>query len=244
MAVVEEVEVEEPDCVEVTEEVDTDKAASADEDSKDSKAAVSSQAPAASEVPAAPAGPEFKLSSIVPMVAMMGLQKYNLEEMGLTHHVEIAYVIVQVLCLGVLYLVYSRINQMEDDGIRLKIPEVKQMGQVVSPAKEQTTKEYDLEKLKEAAKQPIMSFVILGGIYYKWGSLMPLVMQVLMTPMQLYEAPLTQIHVLGKKVARPFPVANMFGMPSAPAPEVEPAVADTPEDKKAVADKKEAKKAK
>jgi len=237
MAVVEEVEQEEPECKEVTEEVDTDKAASGDEDSKDSKAAVSSQAPAASEepaAPAAPAAPEFKLSSIVPMIAMMGLQKYNLEEMGLTRHVEIAYVVVQILCLGVLYLVYTRIGQMEDDGIKLKIPEVKQMGQVVTPATEQTTKDYDMAKLKEAAKQPIMSFVILGGIYYKWGSLMPLVMQVLMTPMQLYEAPLTQIHVLGKKVTRPFAVASMFGMPSAPTPEAEPAaVADTSESKKA-----------
>jgi len=226
MAVVEEVEQEEPDCVEV-EEVETTK-------SKSSKGAASSEvaAAAAPEAPAAPAGPEFKLSSIVPMVAMMGLQKYNLEEMGLTHHVEIAYVVIQVLCLGVLYLVYTRINQMPDDGIKLKIPEVKQMGQVVTPAKEQTTKEYDLEKLKEAAKQPIMGFVILGGIYYKWGSLMPLVMQVLMTPMQLYEAPLTQIHMMGKKVPRPFAVASMFGMPSAPTPEAE-AVVDAPETKEA-----------
>jgi len=225
MAVVEEVEQEEPDCVEV-EEVETSK-------SKSSKGAASSEvAAAAAPEPAAPAGPEFKLSSIVPMVAMMGLQKYNLEEMGLTHHVEIAYVVIQVLCLGVLYLVYTRINQMPDDGIKLKIPEVKQMGQVVTPAKEQTTKEYDLEKLKEAAKQPIMGFVILGGIYYKWGSLMPLVMQVLMTPMQLYEAPLTQIHMMGKKVPRPFAVASMFGMPSAPTPEAE-AVVDAPETKEA-----------
>merc|ERR1719272_2300206 len=41
-------------------------------------------------------------------------------------------------------------------------------------------------------------------------------MQVIMTPLQLYEAPLTQIHVLGKSVSRPFPVPSMFGLPSTP----------------------------
>jgi len=161
---------------------------------------------AAAAAPAAPAAPEMKLSQILPMVAMMGLQKYNLEEMGLVHHVEIAYVVVQVLCLGFLYVVYLQINKMADDGKKIKIPEVKQMGQVVSPAKEQTAKEYDMEKFKEALKQPVMGAVIMGGIYYKWGSLLPLVMQVLMTPMQFYESPLFQIHLLGKKMDRPFPV--------------------------------------
>jgi len=220
MAVVDEVE---PDCVEVTEEVDADKAVSGDEDSKDSKTVVSSKAPAAAEEPAAPAAPEFKVSQILPMVAMMGLQKYNLEEMGYTHHVEIAYVVVQLLCFAVLALIYQRVGQMVDDGPKIKVPEVKTMGQVQSPAKEQTIQEYDMEKLKEALKQPLMGFVILGGIYYKWGSLMPLVMQVLMTPLQLYEAPLTQIHIFGKNKPRPFPVPSMFGLPSAPAaePEVE-----------------------
>merc|ERR1712113_217046 len=95
------------------------------------------------------------------------------------------------------------------------------MGQVVSPSREMTRKEYDADKLKEAVKQPLIGFAILGFIYYKWGSLMPLVMQVLMTPMQLYEAPLTQIHIMGRQKTRPFPAPNPFGMPSAPEPAAE-----------------------
>merc|ERR1712032_1253533 len=97
------------------------------------------------------------------------------------------------------------------DGVKIKIPEVKQMGQVVAPAKEQTTKEYDMAQWKEAVKQPLIGCVILGGIYYKWGSIMPIVLQMLMTPMTLYEAPLTQIHLLGKQKTRPFVVASPFG---------------------------------
>merc|ERR1719436_2256013 len=117
-----------------------------------------------------------------------------------------------------MYLTYLRIQKMVDDGRKIKIPEVKQMGQVVTPAKEQTAKEYDMEKLKEAVKQPLIGFLILGGIYYKWGSLMPLVMQVLMTPSTLYEGPLFQIHFLGKEKKRPFTKPNPFGLPSAPEP--------------------------
>jgi len=226
MAVVEEVEEKV-----AADEVEKEEEASEEEKEESKK----DSAVASSAEPAAPAGPEFKISQIVPMVAMFGLQKYNIEEMGLTRHVEIGYVIVQLLCFGVLWFVYDRITKMTDDGIKIKIPEVKQMGQVVTPAKEQTTKEYDMEKLKEAVKQPLMGFVILGGVYYKWGSVMPLVMQMLMTPMQLYEAPLTQIHLLGKELKRPFPVPSMFGLPAAPEPEAEetvPAVEEKKESKK------------
>jgi len=214
MAIVEEVEVE--DSAEVAEDEAIEKT-EADEEVEVA-------------APPAPAAPEFKLSQIVPMVAMMGLQKYNLEEMGYTRHVEIGYVVVQLACFAVLYFVYMKINTMLDDGKKIKIPEVKQMGQVVTPATEQTAKEYDMAKLKEQVKQPLIGFVILGGIYYKWGSLMPLVMQILMTPMTLYEAPTTQIHLLGKTMVRPFPVPpGMFdGLKAAAAPEAaaEPAVED------------------
>jgi len=190
-------------------------------------------------VEAAPEMPEMKFSQILPMVAMMALQKFDLEALGYVHHVEVAYVIIQIVSLGVLYLTYTKICQMGDDGVKIKIPEVKQMGQVVSPAKEQTAKEYDMEKWKEAIKQPLISCVISGGIYYKWGSLLPLVMQALMVPLQLYEAPLTQIHILGKVKSRPFPVASMFGLPSAPA---EPQ-AEAEAEEKPVQDKKGSKKA-
>merc|ERR1711972_864385 len=117
---------------------------------------------------------------------------------------------------------------MPDDGNKISIPEVKQMGQVVTPATEQTAKEYDTTKLKEQAKQAVMGFVILGGVYYKWEHMMPLVLQILMTPLQLYESPLFQLHFLNKTdVKRPFPAPNPFGLPSAPE-----APAPAAEDKK------------
>lgn len=193
------------------------------------------QEPAA---PPAPEMPEIKFSQILPMLAMMGLQKFDLEKLGYVHHVEVAYVLIQIVNLVVLYLIYRKICQMTDDGAKLKIPEVTQMGQVVAPAKEQTPKEYDMEKWKEAIKQPVISCLISGGIYYKWGSLLPLVMQALMVPLQLYEAPLTQIHLLGKAKTRPFPTPSMFGLPQAPEPQAEEATQDKKGSKKAVEGKK------
>merc|ERR1711957_848118 len=69
--------------------------------------------------------------------------------------------------------------------------------------------------------QPVIGALVLSGIYYKWGSLMPLCLQMIMTPLQLYEAPLTQIYFTGKDIKRPFPAPNMFGLPQAPQPAAE-----------------------
>lgn len=186
---------------------------------------------AAPAEPAAPKEPKepFKLSKVVPMVAMLGMQSFDPGEMGYTRHVEIGYIVVQTLCFAVLYYIAERIYNVKDDGIKIKIPEVTQMGQVVSAAKEQTAKEYDMQQLKENMKNPLLCFIVCSGIYYKWGVLMPLVFQILMMPLQLYEAPLTQIHIFGKEQKRP------FGAPAAPEAEA-PAVE---EEAPAVEQKKE-----
>jgi len=219
MAVIEEIDKE-------TEENTGDSPAEAADGAKsDSPVKTADSAKKEKEVaaqPAAPPAPEMKISQILPMVAMFALQKYDLDQMGYRHHVEVAYVVIQVACLIALLFVRQKITEKADDGKKIKIPEVKQFGQVVTPAKEQTTKEYDLEQLNQAVKQPLIGFLIVGGIYYKWESLFPLIMQVLMSPLQLYESPLFQIHLMGKKKSRPFPAPNPFGMPTAP----EPAAAD------------------
>ena len=70
----------------------------------------------------------------------------------------------------------------------------------------------------------VMGAGILGCIYYKWGYLTPLVLQLFMTPSQLIESELFSIYVRGKDVARPFPVVSPFGLPSMPeAPAAEAA---------------------
>jgi len=191
------------------------------------------------EEPAAPAMPSMKASQVLPMIVMLGLQKFDLEKLGYKRHVEAAFVVAQIVCLCLIFFVYKKIEDAKEGSVKLKIPEVKQFGQVVAPSKECTPKEYDMTKLQEQAKQALMSFCILGGVYYKWGYLLPLVLQIFMTPMQLYESPLFQIHILGKTVTRPFATPNPFGLPEAP-----PAAAEAVVDEPAKADKKEVKDAK
>jgi hypothetical protein len=220
-------EAEEPagdaEVTEVTEEKEEAPAARKGKKEKAQETAVEKKEEAPAE-PAAPEMPSMKISQILPMAVMMGLQKYDLEELGWKHHAELGYITVQLLCLGVLFVVKGKIDGQEDDGKKIRVPEVKQMGQVVSPAVEQTPKEYDLAKWFEQAKQAVISFFILGGVYMKWGYLLPLALQILMTPVQLYESPLFQIHMMKSvSVKRPFPTPSPFGLPSSPEPEA-PAV--------------------
>lgn len=182
--------------------------------------------------PEAPAMPKMGATQILPMVAMLATNQFDIEKLGYTRHVEIAYVVVQVVCLAVTLLLYTRIQAMEDDGTKIQIKEVKQLGQVVKPATEQTKKDYDMSQWKESMQKLVMGCCVLGGVYYKWGSITVLVLQVVMTPAQLFESELVSIHFLGKDVKRPFPTANPFGLPQMPEPEPEQA-AET----KAVAEK-------
>ena len=55
--------------------------------------------------------------------------------------------------------------------------------------------------------------MILGFIYYYWRPLMPLVLQIVMTPLNLFESPLFQIYIMKQEVKRPFPKPNPFGLP-------------------------------
>eukprot|EP00747_Dinoflagellata_sp_TGD_P181240 gnl/TRDRNA2_/TRDRNA2_34949_c0_seq1.p1 gnl/TRDRNA2_/TRDRNA2_34949_c0~~gnl/TRDRNA2_/TRDRNA2_34949_c0_seq1.p1 ORF type:complete len:230 (-),score=45.79 gnl/TRDRNA2_/TRDRNA2_34949_c0_seq1:51-740(-) len=146
----------------------------------------------------------FKLSQAIPIVVMTGLGRFNIEQLGYRRHVEIGYVVLQLLCFCVLYFIYDRIHNMKEDGITVKVPEETQVTGMVSPAKELTTKEYDTDKLKRTFWQQVVVFIIVGGIYYKWDVFIPIVIQALMTPVQLYESPLTQIHLLGRVQNRPF----------------------------------------
>jgi len=182
--------------------------------------------------PEMPAMPSMSMSQMVPLVVSLGLSKVDLAEMGYTRHVEFCYVVIQIAVIAILGFIYTKVTAMDDTGDKIKIPEVKQFGQVVTPATEQTPKEHDNAKLMAQGKQVIMGAVILGGIYYKWQTLFPLVMQLVMTPMQMIESPLFKIYILGKSVPRPFAEPNPFGLPSTPEAPVE----DKKDEKKEVKD--------
>ena len=163
--------------------------------------AVAAPAPAPAAIPAepeAPAMPKMGVSQILPMVLLLGMNKFDPEKMGYTRHVEIGYVIVQILCLGVMGFMYTKIQAKEVGGAMVKVKAVTQFGSEVKPASEQTEKEYDNGNWREQMQKLVMGAGILGCIYYKWGYLTPLVLQLFMTPSQLIESELFSIYVRGK----------------------------------------------
>merc|ERR1712050_391193 len=104
------------------------------------------------EVPQPPQMPGMKMSQLAPLVVMLGMGKVDLDEMGYRRHAEFLFVLVQLVCLAVIAMMHKRISAMPEDGAKIHITEVKQMGQVVAPAKDQTAREYDVSKLKEQAQ--------------------------------------------------------------------------------------------
>lgn len=161
------------------------------------------------------------VKQLVPLGLILALQKVDIEKEGYLLHAQVTYAVVQTVCIVAWLTIYNKIQRAEK-GKNIKVPEVKQLGQVVKPAQEVSIKTYDMDKWKEQMQQLVVGAVILGFIHYKWAVVLPLVMQAVMTPLQIFDHPLMQIYGLGKAASgplkRPFASANPFGLPTAPAP--------------------------
>ena len=102
--------------------------------------------------------PKLKLSQIVPMVLMLGLNKFDLDKLGYRQHCEAAFFGIQVGCYFALSLIEQKIAETPEDPAAPKVrtPAKMVMGNEAEPAKEQTVKEYDEEKYKEMRTQQLM----------------------------------------------------------------------------------------
>jgi len=67
-----------------------------------------------------------------------------------------------------------------------------------------TAMEYDLAKAKETRTQLLMGGCICIGVHYKFGYMQPLLMTCIMNLFHLYDCKPLHIHLLGKKVDRPW----------------------------------------
>ncbi|KCV67879.1 hypothetical protein H696_05608 [Fonticula alba] len=72
--------------------------------------------------------------------------------------------------------------------------------------------DYDLGQVWDLVKKSLLNAVIMGGIFYKFGSTQPLFMQSLMIPVNLFNNPLIKVHLLGEKaenaLARPWAASS------------------------------------
>jgi len=158
------------------------------------------------------------LPQLLPLLVTFLLQEFDIEKEGYLPHVQIAYMLVQAALLASWAFVYWKVCVMPDDGAKIKVPAVRQMGIEVKPAMVQSAYEYDMSKLKEQVHQVLVSCFIVGCVHYRWGYVLPLALQMLMTPIHVLQSPLAQIHLLGRKAVgelkRPFPQPNPFGLMS------------------------------
>lgn len=142
------------------------------------------------------------------MIIVMGLQKINLEEMGIVPHIRIAFATTIVALCALLYHTYNKCANGPQKDDRVKVKAQEQFGNEVAPATECSVAEYDQGKIMDLVKQVCIGAAVCSGIHYKWEYAVPLVMQCIMTPMTVFESPVIQIHVLGKAaegdLSRPF----------------------------------------
>mmetsp|Transcript_8987 Transcript_8987/g.16206 ORF Transcript_8987/g.16206 Transcript_8987/m.16206 type:complete len:209 (+) Transcript_8987:78-704(+) len=179
-----------------------------------------------SREPEAPPMPQVSGSQIALLVVSLALHKFDIVELGYRRHLEVAYGIVQLLCLGMFYLLYTKVSEIKEGGETIKVPAVEQFGKVIQPATEQTLKDYDTAKLIEAGRTWGIGVLCVMGCYYKWGYIFPVAINLCTSAVEIVESPLFTCHVRGKEVVRPFPTKNAFGLPNMPPapPAEQPAV--------------------
>merc|ERR1712146_726671 len=66
------------------------------------------------------------------------------------------------------------------------------------PAQKMTYQQYDMKLWKTAFFGQVMQCVVVGGIHYKWGSVMPLVMSVIMALINASSNPLVRLHIFSE----------------------------------------------
>ena len=96
---------------------------------------------------------------------------------------------------------------------------------------------YDLEQVVAKQRALMMSLAFISFIHWKWGNAMPLAFQCISQPMNIWDEPMFQIHVLGRaavdKLQRPFkaapnPLAALMGSGAdAAAPAAAPAAVES-----------------
>merc|ERR1711924_21765 len=121
----------------------------------------------------------------------------------------------QACCLGAALLIRQRIVAAKDTGAKVEVPAVVQFGQEVKPAATLSVPEYDLTKFHEMITKLVMTSAICCGINYQWGYFIPLILQVVMTPLTTLDDPLSKVHLLKMEpkgnLKRPWPAPDPFG---------------------------------
>ncbi|KAM6504033.1 inorganic phosphate transporter [Amanita muscaria] len=134
--------------------------------------------------------------------------------------VRIAYVVTQVVVLGIYYQISNKIKAKNDQTVLKYVEPAGPMSQEQGKLITITVRDYDLaetSKLLRGVYIGIAMMVVMHG-YFQYTQ--PLFIQALMGLKGLYDSKLVAIYILGKAAEgdyeRPFKTAAMFGVQSGP----------------------------
>ncbi|KAJ1462064.1 putative inorganic phosphate transporter [Pelagophyceae sp. CCMP2097] len=176
---------------------------------------------------AAAAQPEMNLKMMVMPAFMIGIRCLKLDLTAYVVYLRVAYGVATAAMLGAMFWCYLQAGKANDTK---EITVVDKQPGGESKTRVLTVAAYDKEQAISKIRQTAFQVC---GIHYKWGSPMPLLLQSVMTPVNISDEPLVQLYVFGRdavgKLARPFkaaanPLADMLGAGDA-EPEVTPPAA-------------------
>lgn len=209
----------------------------------------------------------FKM--FLPLGLVYGMKYVDAENPTNIMYMRVFFAVGEVsLLLLWLYVLFAQVQKRDDNRIlevtAAELQPPNPLGDMFSSNKmpkdkkkeKMTYRQHDEGQCKEKIKQIMMQGLIVGGIHWKWGTVLPLVMSVVMALVDLPENPIVRIYLRGhqdtedKNLKRPFKAKTPFsGFQDAmeKAKKVQEAedaktAGETDEDKKAIQGKEEGKK--
>jgi len=176
----------------------------------------------------APPNPALNLKMFLPLGIVYAMNKVDMKDENNILYMRLFFACGSLLLTAIWAYIWSLASNNSDEAV-VKVSEkdmqppnplADAMGankHIPDEKKEMTVAEYDMKQVRQKLQQVVMQVLIVGGIHYKWGTTLPLVMSSLMGLMNLPEDPLVRIYLFGATAAddsslkRPFKAKSPFG---------------------------------
>uniref|UniRef100_A0A7S3JS43 Inorganic phosphate transporter n=1 Tax=Aureoumbra lagunensis TaxID=44058 RepID=A0A7S3JS43_9STRA len=159
-----------------------------------------------------PPTPEISPRMFIVPAFMLGIRFLKIEFTEYVVILRIAYVVAMLTSISV-YAYLIRLAKANTDDTKVQVIE-KVPTSGAEARRTLTVGEYDAEEAFKKIKSLGFGMCVVAFIHLKWGSPMPLLLQSVMTPVNLSDDPLVKIHFFKApatgKLKRPFKVSNPF----------------------------------
>ncbi|KIM35970.1 hypothetical protein M413DRAFT_449437 [Hebeloma cylindrosporum] len=158
---------------------------------------------------------------VISLGAMQIARKIPFDDPDVLIYVRIAYVLSQVIALGIYYYVSLIIKKKNDQTVLKYVePGSPMSGDPKGELVTTTVRDYDLSETSKLLRSAYMGIAMMGVMHFYFHFTQPLFVQSLMGLKNIYDAKPVAIHLLGKPAVgdlqRPFKAAGMFGAAAGP----------------------------